>query len=88
MPNKWVEHVKSYARKHNLSYGCAISEPNCKKSYHDGKNVPPLETPMRTSRVMKANPPKQSAPAPRKTRMIKPPKPVRSHYLIKPKTST
>jgi len=64
MPNKWVEHVRSYAKKHGLSYGCAVSDPNCKKSYHDGKDVPPLETPMRTSRVIKATPPKPPAPAP------------------------
>ena len=61
MPNKWVEHVKQYAKKHNLSYGCAVSDPGCKSSYHAGKDVPPLETPMRTSRVIKATPPKTGA---------------------------
>jgi hypothetical protein len=65
MPNKWVEHVKQYAKKHNLSYGCAVSDPGCKSSYHAGKDVPPLETPMRTSRVIKATPPKGEAPKPK-----------------------
>ena len=26
MPNPWVEHVKKYAKKNNIAYGCAISE--------------------------------------------------------------
>ena len=76
MPNKWVEHVKQYAKKKGLSYGCAVTDPGCKSSYHAGKDVPPLETPMRTSRVIKARPPKETIkirpkpkpkPAPRPT---------------------
>lgn len=58
MVNKWVEHIRAFAKKNNLSYGCALSDPKCKSSYHAGKGVPDLETPMRTSRVIKANPPK------------------------------
>jgi hypothetical protein len=34
MPNKWITFVKKYAAKHNLSYGCAISTPECKQEYH------------------------------------------------------
>ena len=37
MPNKWIEHVKSFAAKNNLSYGCAISKPECKSSYQGAK---------------------------------------------------
>ena len=33
MPNKWVEHVKAFAAKNNLSYACALSKPECKQSY-------------------------------------------------------
>lgn len=33
MPNRWVEHVKSFAAKNNLSYGCALSKPECKETY-------------------------------------------------------
>ena len=33
MPNPWIEHVKKYSQKHNISYGCAISHPDCKNSY-------------------------------------------------------
>jgi hypothetical protein len=58
MVNKWVEHIRAFAKKNGQSYGCALSDPKCKSSYHDAKGVPDLETPMRTSRVIKANPPK------------------------------
>jgi hypothetical protein len=33
MPNRWVEHVKEFARKNNISYGCALSDPNLKRGY-------------------------------------------------------
>lgn len=26
MPNAWIEHVRAYAREHNISYSCAVSE--------------------------------------------------------------
>lgn len=31
---RWTLHVKEFARKHNLSYGCAMSTPECRQSYH------------------------------------------------------
>ena len=33
MPNKWIEHVKEFSKKHNISYGCALSHPDLKKDY-------------------------------------------------------
>ena len=33
MPNKWVEHVRNFAKDNNLSYGCALSDPNLRKGY-------------------------------------------------------
>lgn len=29
----WIEHVKAFAREHNISYPCAISMPECSASY-------------------------------------------------------
>lgn len=29
--NKWIEHVRAYAKANNISYGCAVSE--AKASY-------------------------------------------------------
>lgn len=33
MTNNWVEHIKKFAKEHNLSYGCALSTPECSQSY-------------------------------------------------------
>ena len=33
MPNRWVSHVKEFAADNNLSYGCALSKPECKETY-------------------------------------------------------
>jgi hypothetical protein len=33
MPNAWIEHVRDYAKSHNLSYACALSKPDCKATY-------------------------------------------------------
>jgi hypothetical protein len=37
MPNAWVEHVRKFASKNNMSYGCAVSNAECKASYHKQK---------------------------------------------------
>ena len=31
--NKWIMHVKDYAKKHNMSYRDALKNPACKASY-------------------------------------------------------
>ena len=33
MSNTWVEHLRAFAKKNNISYGCAISTPAAKASY-------------------------------------------------------
>ena len=37
MPNNWIEHIKDFASKNNLSFGCALSNPECVKSYRQKK---------------------------------------------------
>ena len=37
MANAWVEHVKDFAKRRGLSYGCAISHPDCSKEYKSDK---------------------------------------------------
>lgn len=32
-PSKWIEHVKSYSKKHNMKYNEALKDPNCRASY-------------------------------------------------------
>ena len=38
MTNKWIEHIKSFAKAHNISYGCALSNPECLATYKS-KNI-------------------------------------------------
>ena len=33
MVNKWIEHVKEFSKKHNISYACALSHPDLKNDY-------------------------------------------------------
>ncbi len=37
MPNSWVLHIKAFAKKNNLAYGCALSNPACRASYKPKK---------------------------------------------------
>ena len=33
MPSAWIEHIKEFAKQKNLSYGCALSDPECSRTY-------------------------------------------------------
>jgi len=33
--SKWTDFVKDFARRHNLTYGCALSDPACSKEYKE-----------------------------------------------------
>ena len=46
----WVEHVKAFAKEHNISYPCAISMPQCSASY--------AKAPAKTKRKTKVAQPK------------------------------
>ena len=37
--NKWVDHIKAFAKQNGLSYGCALSDPNCSKTYKEKQNA-------------------------------------------------
>ena len=37
MVNKWVEHVRQFAKENGLSYGCALSTAECRESYQSSK---------------------------------------------------
>jgi hypothetical protein len=36
--NPWVAFVKEYSKNNNISYGCAISKPECKEQYYKKKD--------------------------------------------------
>jgi len=42
MPNAWIIHVKKWSAANNKSYGCAVSDPECKASYKKPIKVKPL----------------------------------------------
>jgi hypothetical protein len=33
MPSAWVEHIKEFAKRKGLTYGCALSDPECSAEY-------------------------------------------------------
>ena len=37
MASAWVEHVKEFAKRKGLSYGCALSDARCSKEYKTNK---------------------------------------------------
>jgi hypothetical protein len=38
MANAWVEHIKRFARANGKSYGCALSDPQCRATYKNAKD--------------------------------------------------
>jgi len=36
MPNKWIEYVKAYSKKHGMSYTDCLKDPKCKEAYKKG----------------------------------------------------
>jgi hypothetical protein len=38
MTNKWIEHIKHYAKNNKTS--CALSNPNCSKTFKEIKDKP------------------------------------------------
>lgn len=51
--SKWTEHVKAFATAHNLSYGCALSDPKCSAEYQQ-KNPKPIKTKKPTKKELAA----------------------------------
>jgi hypothetical protein len=44
MPNAWIEFVKQYAKKHDLTYGCAISKAGVEyRALKSGKKTEPVK---------------------------------------------
>ena len=44
MTNPWIEHIKKYAKDNNISYGCALSTPECKNTYRKPSSTPKQKT--------------------------------------------
>jgi hypothetical protein len=53
--NRWIEHVKDFANRTGKSYGCAVSDPDCKASYVKAPRASTAKP--RTSRAPKPDKP-------------------------------
>jgi len=42
--NPWVLHVRSFALKNGITYGCALSDPRCKETYKTGASMSPSKS--------------------------------------------
>jgi DNA phosphorothioation-dependent restriction protein DptG len=52
--NPWVIHVKEWSKANNVSYGCAISKPECKEAYQKKKNKTNLEIAKKPLSILQA----------------------------------
>ena len=43
--NSWVNHVREFAKQHNLTYMCAASTPECSKSYKEKQKPKAITAP-------------------------------------------
>lgn len=57
MANKWIEHLKDFAKKHKISYSDAVSSDICRKEYYKNKEK---EAPKRGDKVAPQPPPTTS----------------------------
>jgi hypothetical protein len=94
---RWTDHVKEFAKKKGIGYGCALSDPDVKKGYvptGDKKRKPekleqamPSTEPKPKSLVIKPRP----APAPNATTAQEKAKALHDKYLsldrVRPKTA-
>jgi len=55
MPSVWVQHIKDFASANNLSYGCALSDPECSRTYR--LKYPPKTKTKKTKAVSVPTPP-------------------------------
>ena len=44
--NSWVNHVREFAKQHNLTYMCAASTPECSKSYKEKQKPKAITAPV------------------------------------------
>jgi hypothetical protein len=51
----WTDHVKKWAKAHGKSYGCAMSDPACKKAYK-GEPEPAMEKKTKAPRMTEKEP--------------------------------
>jgi hypothetical protein len=48
MPNKWITFVREWSNRNNMSYGCALSKPECSAEYRRKNPKKPTKKQQRT----------------------------------------
>lgn len=56
--NKWVQFVKNWAAESNMSYPCAMSDPQVKIAYEESKKPKPAPMPVAPAKKGKGRPKK------------------------------
>ena len=56
MPNAWIEHVKKFAKEKGLSYMCAATDEECKRTYRESKPPKPPKAPKAKKAAKQAEP--------------------------------
>jgi hypothetical protein len=42
MASAWIDHIRDFAKRNGMTYGCALSDPRCRQEYKK-KAVPSTE---------------------------------------------
>jgi hypothetical protein len=41
MASAWIEHIRDFAKRNGVTYGCALSDKKCAAEYKKMKSPPP-----------------------------------------------
>lgn len=52
-PSPWVKHCLKWSKDHNMKYGEALSDPNCKSAYQASKGASSKEKSKKTKKSKK-----------------------------------
>lgn len=75
--SKWTDFVKQYAQKNNLSYGCALSDPNCSAEYKGSNTAKP-----KSAEIQRRPKPVKEVPKPEPVKEVPKPKPKPKPKII------
>jgi len=69
----WTDYVKEFARKHNTTYGCALSMPDCSAGYRAMKGDKPKATRVKKMKASDMMPKdvKRGIPSAEQTKMLR-----------------
>ena len=56
MPNAWIEHIRAFSKRNDITYSCAVGDARCKEEYYKQKsrNAKKTRTPAKEAEGMGA----------------------------------